>query len=79
VYPHFGIRTQQYKLIRFYGGADSWELFDLKKDPHEMHNLYANPAYRSTIRMLKTKLVHLMEQYQDTEALSVLQHEKAPQ
>ncbi len=40
VSPHFGIRTQQYKLIRFYGPADFWELYDLKKDPGELQNIY---------------------------------------
>ncbi len=33
VAPHFGIRTEKYKLIRFYGPFDSWELFDIQKDP----------------------------------------------
>ena len=33
VSPHFGIRTDRYKLIRFYKRVEGWELFDLKKRP----------------------------------------------
>ena len=38
---HDGIRTKRYKLIRFNKGKkkSDWELFDLKKDPNELHNL----------------------------------------
>src|SRR5690625_7776152 len=40
VSPHFGIQSGHHKLIRFYNTVESWELFDLEKDPHEMNNLY---------------------------------------
>src|SRR5690606_6510906 len=33
VMPHFGVRTDRYKLVRFYGEKDFWELFDLESDP----------------------------------------------
>jgi arylsulfatase A-like enzyme len=36
---HYGIRTERYKLIHFYYDIDTWELYDLKNDPHEMKNL----------------------------------------
>ncbi|MEN8126712.1 MAG: sulfatase [Planctomycetota bacterium] len=41
---HYGIRTERYKLIHFYHDIDSWELYDLEKDPTEMKNLYNDPA-----------------------------------
>ena len=78
VFPHFGIRTQQYKLIRFYGGADSWELFDLHKDPHELHNIYHAKAAQPTVRTLRKKLAALIAQYHDDEAAIILQQDQAP-
>lgn len=46
VAPHFGIRTERYKLIRFYGPHDDWELFDLQNDRLEVKNLINDPANR---------------------------------
>ncbi len=65
VTPHYGIRTKQYKLIRFYGPIDSWELYDLKKDPGEMKNIYADPAYGRVTETLKRKLKELRMKYKD--------------
>ncbi len=45
VRPHYGIRTECYKLIRFYGDIDAWEMFDLEKDPQEMRSVHAHPDY----------------------------------
>ncbi|MFS0726672.1 sulfatase [Paenibacillus sp. 1P07SE] len=68
VYSHYGIRTHQYKLIYYYGQAlgtsgsidedrpPEWELFDLAKDPAEMNNVYADPAYRAIVQELKREL-----------------------
>ncbi len=56
VRPHYGIRTERYKLIRFYGDIDAWELFDLEKDPQEMHSVYDDPAYAEIRERLKTQL-----------------------
>ena len=72
VYPHFGIRTERYKLAYFYGGADSWELYDLKTDPSEMKNLYGQPTSDKIVADLKTRLKQSMMQYQDDEALEIL-------
>ena len=72
VYPHVGIRTQQYKLIKFYGGISDWELFDLEKDPHEMKNIYAQKGNERIIANLKADLEKLMKQYRDTAALRFL-------
>lgn len=72
VYPHFGVRTDRYKLAYFYGGADSWELYDLKTDPSEMTNLYGKPEVKKITAELKNRLKTLMAQYEDTEALRIL-------
>ena len=76
---HYGIRTPHFKLIFFYGlpldakGAKpqitpaAWELYDLRKDPHEMRNVYADPAYAATVGELKAQLVRLKAQFGDTD------------
>ncbi len=73
VLPHFGIRTDRYKLICFYEEhTTNWELFDFKKDPDEMKNLIDAPKQKNRIAKLKTELHELMSQYNDTSALMVL-------
>jgi len=72
VYPHFGIRTEKYKLIRFYGGIDTWELFDIEKDPHELHNIYNDKKYTKLISSLKTSLQNLIVAYKDEDALKIM-------
>ena len=63
---HYGIRTDRYKLIHFYGqDVNNWELFDLKKDPHELHNLYGQPGYEQLQRQLHRRLELLQIQYDD--------------
>lgn len=60
---HYGIRTKRYKLIHFYNDIDKWELYDLKKDPSEMNNLYDNPKYKKIRHRLHEKLRKLQEEY----------------
>jgi arylsulfatase A-like enzyme len=73
VYPHFGVRTAQYKLIRFYGEKDAWELFDLKADQHELHNIYGKKGTEKIAKDLKETLHQLILQYDDKEAEKILQ------
>jgi len=68
VIPHFGIKTKQYKLIRFYQVHDSWELFDLKADPKEMHNMYGKKGYEKITKELKEQLLQTIKKYDDKEA-----------
>ena len=72
VAPHLGIRTSRYKLIRFYGPLNSWELFDLKTDPQELINRIDDQHLKPLIKKLKTDLVAAAKQYKDQEALRVL-------
>lgn len=69
VMPHFGVRTKRYKLIRFYGDGDFWELYDLEEDPGEMNNIYAERKYGKTVKALKEDLNGLIREYDDQEAL----------
>ncbi len=59
VQPHYGIRTDRYKLIHFYYNMDEWELYDLESDPNEMKNIYADPANAELVKSLKKQLDEL--------------------
>jgi len=55
---HYGIRTKTHKLIHFpkYGDGNYWELFDLKKDPEELINIFDKPQYRVVQKALDIQL-----------------------
>lgn len=67
---HYGVRTRQYKLIHFYYDIDAWELYDLKKDPNEINNVYENPAYTDVVTALKTEIKRLQDLYGDSNELT---------
>jgi len=60
---HYGVRTDRYKLIYFYG-IDEWELFDLQTDPDEINSVYGQPQMADIEAGLKVRLTELREQYQ---------------
>ena len=64
VQPHYGIRTDRYKLMHFYYSMDEWELYDLKNDPTEMNNIYSK-ASPELIEKLKNELEELRKEYKD--------------
>jgi arylsulfatase A-like enzyme len=59
---HYGVRDARYKLIRYYDN-DEWELFDLERDPGEMHSIHDDPAYRDIRAGLVVELERLRQQY----------------
>lgn len=69
---HYGVRTERYKLIRFYRhGArtdEEWEFYDLETDPDELHNLYGDPAYRDRIVGLAQRLGELRRQFDEPDS-----------
>ncbi len=67
---HYGIVTIDYKLAHFYYDVDEWELYDRKKDPQEMNNVYDDPAYADVVVELKKKLEELRVQYKDSDELN---------
>jgi arylsulfatase A-like enzyme len=70
VLPNYGIRTERYKLISYYG-INEWELFDLERDPDEMESLFyeegiqVKPGYESALNDLLKQLTDLREYYKD--------------
>lgn len=72
VSPHFGISTKRYKLIRFYKRVDSWELYDLQKDPTEENNIFGKKGYEKITVQLKSKLNQLIAEYKDEDARKIL-------
>jgi len=66
VIPHLGIRGERYKLIYFYT-VNEWELYDLKTDPAEQHNLVHSPSSQNVFRQMKDQLIKLRHVYDDHE------------
>ena len=58
---HWGVRTQEHKLIRFAGTSD-YEFYDLKKDPFEMNNLAGQTGYNRAITETGQLLDKLIKQ-----------------
>jgi arylsulfatase A-like enzyme len=46
----------------------AWEFYDLRKDPKEMRNEYANPEYAETVKELKAQLRQQREALDETDA-----------
>lgn len=67
---HYGISTEQYKLIHYYYDIDEWELYDFKADTQEMKNIYNDPAYKSVRENLHKRLDSLMIEYKDSHELA---------
>lgn len=72
VQPHYGIRTERYKLIHFYYDIDQWELYDLQSDPNELNNLIDNDKYANIIPNLKSELYNLKKNYGNNLSLEEL-------
>ncbi len=67
---HYGVATEQYKLIHFYYDIDEWEMYDLKADPSEMRNVYDDPAYAEIREMLHRRLEELRTEYGDSDEMN---------
>jgi len=60
---HYGVRTDRYKLIHFYG-IDEWELFDLETDPNELNSVHGTAEYAEIQAALEVRLAELREEYE---------------
>lgn len=57
--PHWGIRTDRYKLIHYYLEPQEFEMYDLQEDPLELYNLYGNKNWVSVQNHLLARLENL--------------------
>jgi arylsulfatase A-like enzyme len=64
VQPHYGVRTERYKLI-YFNRINQWELFDLKNDPQELKNIYHDSQYAARVAELKSDLARLRKELDD--------------
>ena len=69
---HYGVRTATHKLIYFWK-KDQWELFDLVKDPDELHNLYGQPGQEAITAELKAELLRLKQALGDDDQFATEQ------
>lgn len=67
---HYGIRTDRYKLIRFYHDIEAWELYDLHSDPNELNNLAGQPGHAALFEEMKGRLAALQASYGDSPELA---------
>lgn len=71
VRPHRGVRTERYKLIHYHKLAafpdelEEFELYDLQKDPGELHNLYGAPGYAALTEQLLKRIAALRNETGD--------------
>ena len=63
---HDGIRTEHYKLIHFVR-SNTWNLFDLVKDPLELRSVYDDPAYATERAILEMRYGQVRAQYEAPE------------
>ena len=71
-----GVRTDEWKYIHYPHGNGSpdkhlAELYDLKSDPEERHNLIAKPEHAAKLKELQAELSRVMEEVG-------IQHDKMP-
>jgi arylsulfatase A-like enzyme len=64
VHPHYGVRTDRYKLM-YFTDLNEYELYDLQKDPNELHNVYLEPNYTEVRDQMTAELKKLREQLKD--------------
>jgi len=67
---HYGVATTDFKLIHFYYDVDEWELYDRKKDPNEINNVFDNPEYAEIRKEMEQKLKDIRIKYKDSDSLS---------
>jgi hypothetical protein len=57
--PYAAVRTGRYLYVEYASGVR--ELYDLRRDPHELRSRHASPAYAGVRRKLARRLDHLRD------------------
>ena len=58
-------------MIRYYKRVNTWELFDLEKDPKELNNVYGKKEYQKITKQLEALLLKEIREKEDTLAEKV--------
>jgi len=72
VQPHWGVRTERYKLI-YFNKIKEWELYDLQKDPHELKSVYNDPKYAKVQADTTKELDRLRKELDDRDQFADIQ------
>jgi arylsulfatase A-like enzyme len=52
----YSIRTERYRYTEWDGGRQGTQLYDHQSDPHELHNLAAEPSQATIVEHMKRLL-----------------------
>ncbi len=63
-------RPHRHAQVIYYWKKDQWELYDLVKDPAEMHNIYGQPGQEKLTATLKAELQRLKKAMKDDDQLA---------
>lgn len=58
---HEGVYMDSLKLINFYT-INEWEMYDLRRDPHELYSVLDNPEYSQEKKILQKELIRLRKE-----------------
>jgi len=61
--PSEGVRTDEWKYLRYVDDPSIEELYNLREDPQETNNLAFNPGHEERLAELRAKLILLVERY----------------
>ncbi len=64
--PSEGVRTKEWKYFRYVNDKSIEELYNLKKDSQEIHNLADDKKYNSVLNELRKKTNELIDRYSDS-------------
>lgn len=62
VRAHYGVKMERYKLMHF-PKENLWELYDIKKDPSEIENIYGRKGTAKITQELQQELLMLQDKY----------------
>ncbi|MBS1854799.1 MAG: sulfatase [Acidobacteria bacterium] len=60
-----GVRTDRYKFIHYYEAPEEFEMYDLREDPGELHNLYGDARHAGLAQDLRKRLEELRVETHD--------------
>ena len=61
--PSEGVRTDEWKYLRYVSDPSIEELYNLREDPQETNNLAGDPGHEEMLAELRAKLILLAERY----------------